>query len=285
MLTPDSSYEEKFSALNQRMRWEVADELRAANLDHVNRLHPVVEPRDTFYTRYGKRALDIGLSGGALLASSPVIGALCLVTLKDLGRPILFTQERPGRLGKKFRMVKLRTMRNAYDDQGKPLLGELRVTKMGRLIRRASLDELLNFWNIFKGDMSLIGPRPLVPEYVERFSDRHRQRMAVKPGLECPTPRPPKGPMSYDDQFENDCWYVENVSLKTDAWLMFRVLQTALDRRQNKARGSSSRGSFMGYDREGRVITTAALPAWALDKVLIRNGLMTAPAPHAQQGA
>ena len=285
MLSPDSPYQERFAALNQKLRWEVADELRRANLARVEELHPPVTPRDSFYTRHGKRALDVAVSGAALLLSSPVVGALCLVTLKELGRPVLFTQERPGQHGKMFRMVKLRTMREAYDDQGKPLLGELRVTKTGRLIRRASLDELLNFWNIFKGDMSLIGPRPLVPEYVERFSRRHRQRLVVKPGLECPPPRPPQGPITYNDQFENDCWYVENVSLKTDAWLMFRVLQTALDRRQNKARGSSSRGSFMGYDREGRVITTAALPDWALDKVLIRHGLMTAPAPHAQQGA
>lgn len=284
MLTLESSYTEKFAALNQRMRWEVADELRAAHLPLVDEIHRPVTPRRSFYTRYGKRALDIGISGTALLVFSPIIGGLCLVTLKDLGRPVLFTQDRPGQDGRIFRMIKLRTMRNAYDDQGKPLLGELRVTRTGRIIRRASLDELLNFWNILKGDMSLIGPRPLVPEYVGRFSRRHRQRLAVKPGLECPTPRPPKGPMTYDDQFENDCWYVENVSLKTDAWLLFRVAQTALDRRQNKSRGASSRGSFMGYDTSGKVITTKDLPAWALDRVLIRNGLMTNTAMHDEEG-
>ena len=283
MLTPDSPYQERFAALNQKLRWEVADELRRANLARVDELHPPVTPRDSFYTRHGKRALDVAVSGAALLLSSPVVGALCLVTLKELGRPVLFTQERPGQHGKMFRMVKLRTMREAYDDQGKPLLGELRVTKTGRLIRRASLDELLNFWNIFKGDMSLIGPRPLVPEYVERFSRRHRQRMAVKPGLECPPPRPPKGPVTYNDQFENDCWYVENVSLKTDAWLIWRVLQTALDRRQNKARGSSTRGSFMGYDADGTVITTVALPDWALNTVLERHGLLTSNSAHARR--
>ena len=116
---------------------EVADELRRANLARVDELHPPVTPRDSFYTRHGKRALDVAVSGAALLLSSPVVGALCLVTLKDLGRPVLFTQKRPGQHGKMFRMVKLRTMREAYDDQGKPLLGELRVTKAGRLIRRA----------------------------------------------------------------------------------------------------------------------------------------------------
>ena len=122
MLTPDSPYEERFAALNQSLRWEVADELRRANLARVDELHPPVTPRDTFYTRHGKRALDVGVSGAALLFSSPVIGALCLVTLKDLGQPVLFTQQRPGKHGKPFQMVKLRTMREAYDDQGKPLL-------------------------------------------------------------------------------------------------------------------------------------------------------------------
>lgn len=98
-----------------------------------------------------------------------------------------------------------------------------------------------------------------------------------------PSPRPPKGPITYNDQFENDCWYVENVSLKTDAWLIWRVLQTALDRRQNTARGSSTRGSFMGYDADGTVITTVALPDWALNTVLERHGLLTSNSAHARR--
>lgn len=106
MLTPDSPYQERFAALNQKLRWEVADELRRANLARVDELHPPVTPRDSFYTRHGKRALDVAVSGAALLLSSPVVGALCLVTLKELGRPVLFTQKRPGQHGKMFRMVK-----------------------------------------------------------------------------------------------------------------------------------------------------------------------------------
>lgn len=273
-LSGDATYEEKFAALNQQMRWEVADELRVAYLDIVNQMHQPVSPRDTFYVRRGKRAIDVVVSGAALVATLPVNAVLFGVTLVDLGRPVLFFQRRIGKDGRPFELTKLRTMREAFDDQGRPLLGEKRVTRMGRVIRRASLDELLNFWSIFKGDMSLIGPRPLVPEYLARFSDRHNQRHAVKPGLECPQWVPLDRAATYEDQFENDVWYVENVSLRTDVKMMVRVVQTALDRRQNKARGSSSRGSFMGYGPDGEVITTNDLPTWAIDRVLRRHRLL-----------
>lgn len=270
------SYDHKFELLDQKLRWEVADEIRQANLDRVNETQDLVAPRDGFYVRYGKRAIDIMLSSVALVVSLPVNIVAFALTLIDLGFPVVFTQRRLGKGGREFVIVKLRTMRTANDAAGRPLLGERRVTRLGRLVRRASIDELLNFWNIFKGDMSLIGPRPLVPEYLPRYSDRHRQRLAVKPGLECPTPQPLDRPMTYDDQFENDCWYVSHVSLRTDLQLMWRVVQTALDSRQNASRGSSSRGSFMGYDESGTIMTTKNLPDWALDKVLVRHGLISA---------
>ena len=267
-----ASYEEKFSALNQQLRWEVADELRLANLDAVNEVHESVRPMDSFYVRRGKRLMDIGLSGVALVLTAPINAALFGITLVDLGRPVLFSQKRIGKDGGLFVITKLRTMRDINDDQGRPLLGQQRVTKLGRLVRRSSLDELLNFWSIFKGDMSVIGPRPLVPEYHSRFSRRHVQRHSVRPGLECPQRRQLDHAASYEEQFENDIWYVENVSLRTDLYMMFRVVQTALDRRQNKARGASNRGSFMGYDEQGHVVTTKNLPEWAIDRVLKRHG-------------
>lgn len=273
-MTTEMKYGDKFDLLDQKMRWEVADEIRVANLAEVNRDRTLIEPADGFYVQYGKRALDVAIATGALVASAPVSVAACALTLIDLGRPVLFTQRRLGKDGKEFVIFKLRTMRNDTDADGRPLLGEKRVTRLGKLIRRSSIDELFNFWNVVKGDMSIIGPRPLVPEYHDRFSKRHRQRLSVKPGLECPTPEPVDHAMSYDEQFDNDCWYVENVSLKTDLHMIRRVIEAALDRRQNAARGSSSRGSFLGYDESGKVITTKNIPHWALDKVLRRHGLL-----------
>lgn len=267
------SYEEKFALLDQKLRWEVADEIREANLEPTNRGQSLVVPQDSFYARYGKRTIDVIASAAALTVTLPINVLAFGLTLVDLGWPVVFTQQRLGRDGKTFTILKLRTMRNEYDANGKPLLGEQRVTKLGRVLRAASIDELLNFWNVLKGEMSLIGPRPLVPEYLHRFSDRHRQRLAVRPGLECPTPRALDHGLTYEEQFENDCWYVSNVSLRTDIHLIFRVVQTALDRRQNRARASSSRGSFMGYDEHGKVVTTENLPMWAIDTVLERHGL------------
>lgn len=278
-VAPGADYAAKFALLDQAMRWEVADLLREANLSSVNQGQESVRPAAGPYVRYGKRALDLVVSSAALLVALPVNALLAPFMLADLGRPLVFTQERTGRDGQLFKMIKLRTMRHGTDRNGRPLLGEQRVTKLGRVIRRTSLDELLNFWNVFKGDMSLIGPRPLVPEYYERFSDRHRQRYAVRPGLECPTPEPLGRPATHDDQFENDCWYVENVSLANDIKLIGRVVATALDPKSNASRGSSSRGSFMGYDEDGHVITDKTIPAWALDRVLERHGLLKAALP------
>lgn len=261
-------YVQKFSQFNQAMRWEAADILREEYLENANRLHKTVRPRRGFYVRFGKRTLDIVVSGIALIFSLPITLLLVPIVLLDVGRPVLFKQIRVGRGGRHFQLAKLRTMRDEVDENGKPLLGADRVTKAGTLIRRTSLDELLNFWSIFKGDMSLIGPRPLLPEYLSRYSFRHKQRLDVRPGLDCPLPRDQGRIPTYEDQFEHDCWYVENISLVLDLKLMFRIVATAFDRRQNKARGASARGTFMGYGADGRLVTTNDIPMWVLDKVL-----------------
>lgn len=276
MISPDATYDEKFSALNQQLRWEVAAELQRKYLGLANSKCESIAPAKGFYVRRGKRLVDVLVAVISLLVSSPVILVLGLAIAVDSGRPIFFLQRRTGQFGREFVLVKLRTMRDEYDDQGRPLLGEKRVTKMGRLIRRSSLDELLNFWSILKGDMSLIGPRPLVPEYLDRYNVKHRQRLLLKPGLECPMPTRGLGALSYEEQFENDCWYVSNVSLKVDILLALRVLDNVLDRRQNKVRGESSRGSFLGYDKLGNVVTTKNIPTHILDSVLISHGLMEA---------
>ena len=134
-----------------------------------------------------------------------------------------------------------------------------RVTKFGRFVRKTSLDELLNFWSILKGDMSLIGPRPLVDAYTNSMSDRHKQRYLVRPGLECP---PRKGAFikSWGDQFENDVWYVENVSFVVDCKLVMMLVRMVFDKKSRAMRSSATRGSFVGYYRNGESINSKQVP-------------------------
>lgn len=257
--------------LSDSERRIIAGYLREDNLAHTNEISAPVHVRDSFYTRYGKRALDIVLSGAALIVTFPVNAVIGIVTVFDVGTPIFFHQYRVGKDGKEFKITKFRNMTNATDENGELLLPKYRVTKWGKFVRKTSLDELLNFWSVFKGDMSLIGPRPLVKSYLERYSDRHFMRHAVRPGLECPyiMNRTPTG-NKWQDQFENDVWYVENVSLKTDIKMMLGLVRLVFNRKETKGRAIASRGAFMGYDENGVVMSSVDLP----EKYLERLGLL-----------
>lgn len=241
--------------LTRKMRWKLAECLAKERLQTIDQLYPEVVPKDTFYTRYGKRILDILLSGIALIVTLPINLIIGIITYFDVGKPIFFRQERTGKDGRTFQLVKFRNMRDTLNEQGELLPPEQRVTKFGRFVRKTSLDELLNFWSVFKGDMSLIGPRPLVPEYLGRYSKRHKMRLAVKPGLECPPRKIPEHPITWQDQFENDIWYVENVSFRTDCYMCFQLIRFALDKKNAQVRSIGRRGTFMGYDWEGKAIT------------------------------
>lgn len=270
----NAGYDTKFGLLNRNMRWEVAGLLRERNLQEVNSRQKLVVPRNSFYTRVAKRGLDIVLSSVALLFTLPINALLAVAVFCDVGKPLLFVQQRLGKDGESFTLVKFRTMRDDVDENGHPLLGDKRVTRIGRMIRRTSLDEFLNFWSIFKGDMSLIGPRPLLMEYEERLSDRHAQRMAVRPGLACPPRKRLDHVETYDEQFENDVWYVSTVSFGTDLMMLLRLVEMVFDHRQTSSRAASLRGAFMGYDSEGRALDSFEVPHWALDEILDRHGLL-----------
>ena len=227
--------------------------LRDRNLAFTNTNSKEVHPKDTFYTRYGKRILDIMISLPAFLVLLPVNLVLGICTYFDVGRPIFYKQTRAGLNGKMFTMIKFRNMTNDTDADGKLLPAAQRVTKFGKFVRKTSLDELLNFWNVLKGDMSIIGPRPVPVFYVERMSERHKMRNAVKPGLECPRviERGDENISLYHWKFENDMWYVENVSFKTDImlmWLLVKMTLSVKKRSVNAGRASY----FVGYDDEGR---------------------------------
>ena len=186
---------------------------------------PVV--RKTIYTKYVKRLFDILLSGLAIIVLSPVLLIIWILELAIHGRPALFAQERPGRNGQVFKLYKFRSMTNEKGKDGHLLPSEQRITSFGRLIRRFSLDELPELFCIFTGKMSIIGPRPLLVEYLPFYTRRHMARHEVRPGLACVSLKPLKT-WSWKDQFENDIWYIENCSFIVDFKMIFAVLREAM---------------------------------------------------------
>ncbi|RDB63926.1 sugar transferase [Gordonibacter sp. 28C] len=254
--------------LTKAQRWEIADALAADRLPSINSKLEDVHPSTTFYARYGKRAVDIIVSGIALIATLPVNLVIGVVTFFDLGRPIFFKQRRVGRNAELFTIIKFRNMRNTTDENGELFPSKDRVTKFGKFVRKTSLDELLNFWSVFKGDMSIIGPRPLVPEYVGRYNKRHRMRLAVRPGLECPPRELPDHVWTWQEQLDNDVWYVENVSFKVDCRMFANLVRFALDSKSANARSTSKRGTFMGYDENGSAINLDGVPVEYAEKIL-----------------
>lgn len=237
-----------------------AQKIKEENLDYVNAHSAPVHPCNSFYARYGKRALDIVLSAAALIVLSPVNLVLLVCTWLDVGSPVLFRQERIGKDGKPFTLVKFRNMTNERDANGELLLADQRVTRFGRFVRRTSLDELLNFWSIFKGDMSIIGPRPLPVGYLDRFSERHKARFAVRPGLECPRLHASDGVSSWSERFENDIYYVEHVSFALDVKMLFLLAKMVFDPKSKAVRADGVCGSFMGYEKNGQCINSVAVP-------------------------
>ena len=252
-----STYQPDLSAAQIRA---IGQKLADDRLSKVDALQAQVTPASNFYSRYGKRFFDILISAIALIVTLPINLIIAIVTFFDVGRPLFFKQTRIGRMGKPFTIWKFRNMTNECNDQGVLLPPKERVTKWGRFVRKTSLDELLNFWSILKGDMSLIGPRPLPEVYLERYSARHRHRLDVRPGLECPPRDLSKGVWTWNDQLENDIWYVENVSFKVDCYMVLNLFRFVFNRKSANARAVAKRGSFMGYDLEGFAINDAQIP-------------------------
>ena len=246
----------------------VAKVIREDTMESVNIHSKKVYPRTSFYTKYGKRILDIIISSIAILVAFPVNLLIGIITFFDVGYPIFFRQERLGKDGKVFTITKFRNMTNEKDKNGDLLPAEQRVTKIGYYVRKTSLDELLNFWSILKGDMSVIGPRPLEPVYNDRYSERHKMRMAVRPGLECPILYETKQKITWYRQFENDIYYVENVSLILDLKMAVSLVKMVFNKERNSIRGASARGGFVGYTLGGDTISSHRVPAKYVEKAL-----------------
>lgn len=184
----------------------------------------------SWYRRFGKRALDIVLSTMALVVFSPVALVVALVIRLTMGSPVIFRQVRPGLHGKPFVMYKFRTMVDLYDQEGNPLPDAKRLTKLGRLIRWMSLDEIPEFWNVLKGDMSLVGPRPLLMRYEPFFSGEERLRFRVRPGITGLALILGRNDLPWDERLAADVRYVKEVSFLLDLQILILTIWRVLTR-------------------------------------------------------
>lgn len=226
--------------------------------------------KETFYTKYGKRILDLLIGTPAFLVFLPVNIILGVITWFDVGSPILFSQARVGKNGKVFKLYKFRNMTNETNEKGILLPPEKRITKWGKFARRTSLDELLNFWSVVKGEMSIIGPRPLPQKYTNRFSAYHWQRHLVRPGLECPFHDDTIMVNGWKERLDNDIWYVENVSFLTDVRMFFLLIKKVFSKDERMVSASGQQGEFIGYDEHAQIITEVNIPRKYLE--LIKAG-------------
>lgn len=249
---------------------KLAEYIKAERLDKVNKTQKedVFEFHDTFYSKYVKRLLDIAIALPALIITLPINLILGILTLAILGKPLFFTQKRVGKDGKIFRLIKFRNMTNETDENGNLLPAKQRLTKFGTIVRKTSLDELLNFWSILKGDMSVIGPRALPTIYYERYSDRHALRLKVRPGLECPPREAIDHERSWDEQFDNDVWYVQNLSFRIDCLMILRLVQYTINLKNAKMRAKCEKGSFIGYSWDGHAISNFDLDESTVEMIL-----------------
>lgn len=180
------------------------------------------------YKRFIKRFLDIVLSGLALLVLSPVLLSVAILVRTKLGSPVIFHQERPGRNEKIFTLCKFRSMTDERDENGELLPDSVRLTKFGKLLRATSLDELPELWNIFKGDMSIIGPRPLLVSYLPYYTEREKLRHTVRPGLTGLAQVSGRNMIAWDDRLAKDVEYVENLTFAMDIKVIFKTVQVVL---------------------------------------------------------
>ena len=200
------------------------------------------------YEAFGKRALDAAAALVLLALLSPLLVALWLVVRVGLGRPALFRQVRPGRHGAPFLLVKLRTMREANGPDGRPRPDAERLTRLGRMLRATSLDELPELWNVLNGEMSLVGPRPLLVEYLPLYSDRQRKRHDVRPGITGWAQVNGRNSLSWEERFEMDVWYVENLGFALDVKILWKTLTAVLSGTGISAPGQATMAAFAGTE-------------------------------------
>lgn len=195
-----------------------------------------------------KRPFDIFCSALALLLFWPVLLILYVLVRANLGSPALFRQQRPGLHGRPFMMVKFRTMLDALDANGNPLPDDVRLTRFGRLLRATSLDELPELWNVLNGDMSLVGPRPLLMEYLPLYSAEQARRHEVRPGITGWAQVNGRNALSWPQKFALDVWYVDNRSLLLDIRIILLTVKKVFMREGISADGQATTSRFTGKE-------------------------------------
>lgn len=198
------------------------------------------------YKKYVKRLLDILLSTIALTVLGIPILIVAIIVKFDVGTPVLFKQRRIGKNNKEFKMYKFRSMTDERNSYGVYLPDSERITKFGRFIRLTSIDELPSLLNVIKGDMSIIGPRPLPTRYLDRYTAQQRRRHEVRPGLSSPSVVKGRNDQSWECQFEGDVWYVDNMNFLVDVKSIIDTVKIVINRKGATASGGESRGEFIG---------------------------------------
>ena len=197
-------------------------------------------------TRHLKRMFDVFISAVALIVLSPLMGIVAVTIYLTLGRPALFRHVRPGCKAVPFELLKFRTMTDARDSTGTLLPDKLRLTRCGKLLRRLSLDELPQLWNVLKNEMSLVGPRPLLMQYLARYTPEQMRRHEVKPGITGWVQINGRNTLTWDQKFQLDLWYVDHHSLWLDAKILLLTMWRALRRDGINQPGQATAEEFMG---------------------------------------
>ena len=211
---------------------------------------PLNQQNKSIYRALGKRLFDLALSVPALVILLPVLAVLALLVRITLASPVLFRQLRPGFQGKPFELYKFRTMNNKCDQDGKLLPDAERLTKFGRLLRSTSIDELPELFNVLKGDMSLVGPRPLLMQYLERYTPEQARRHEVKPGITGWAQINGRNALTWEEKFKLDVWYVDNQSFWLDIKIIFMTIWKILKREGINQQGQATMEEFKGLSRE-----------------------------------
>jgi sugar transferase EpsL len=199
-----------------------------------------------FYRRYAKRLFDIAIALLVLVLASPILSITAVLVRLRLGSPILFTQQRPGRHGRPFTLIKFRTMTDQRDTHGQLLPDADRLPRFGRFLRATSLDELPELWNVLKGEMSLVGPRPLLMEYLPRYTPAQMRRHDVLPGITGWAQVNGRNALSWEEKFAFDTWYVDNHNLWLDLKIILMTLRQVIKRDGINQPGEATMKPFEG---------------------------------------
>lgn len=197
-----------------------------------------------------KRLFDLAAAACGLLLLAPVILVIAWQVKRKLGSPVFFRQTRPGRYGNPFQMIKFRTMKLAVDSQGSLLPDSERMTSLGQFLRSSSLDELPELWNVLKGDMSLVGPRPLLMEYLPLYSKEQYRRHDVRPGVTGWAQVNGRNAISWEEKFRLDVWYVDNRSFRLDLQILFLTIKKVLVRDGISGQGEVTMSRFTGSNQK-----------------------------------